>query len=693
MLSLLVKPESRRVMGGVARWLVASAEPPKLPAPIAGSSRTFQTFQTFQTFRDYLEERPGVARLQRALREEAMMSMPVSHSQEVLRAGRYAYRVDGITNDVYRVPVTQDGADDEAELILRTEGVHPGALVAGIRLSRSGAQVVITLVEGGHSHVYLWEEGVSVAIRQEHVQGALGVELGCGKEGTLVYTVADGLGRPSTVKMTSLVRSEGTRGTRGSETESGVPMTSVVFRDDNPAHFVGLQRCKDWSQLIINSVARTSSEAFVLDESDGATLPVHPRRAGVVYAVERFNGHLVVMSDEGGENALYVKAGEAGEDDPWRLLYAPGGGSTFIEDMSVNMHAIIVLERSTTTGLPVVRVLPVAAAEKDVVDQSESYVVPIPEFALDCRFGANEEYVSERIELELMSPVIPVMRVAFDVITREMYAMAQSDMEEDGVLIENNLSNYTAIRMPFNAKEGHTVPLTLAYRNDARNPSPALWIVYGAYGECLDMTYSPYLMSLMNRGYKIIWCHVRGGGELGRAFYEQGRRRRLANSIADLRACMEFMKTKSVTDRNAIYSHSAGAIAACGALDLADAVILESPFVDLVDAMRDASHPLTQHEHDEFGDPDDRGDYAVMESVCPMTRIQTMTEPSRRPPTLVCAGKHDTHVNKDAIKRFSRAMNGVLWEDAYTGHLPETAEELETVRAGTHAFLIDAMDK
>lgn len=678
MLSALVKPHSRRLVGGVARWLVARAG---VADPLPSSPRWHRTFQTFQTFRDYLEQRPVIAKLQRTLGEEAMMSMPVSYSQEVLRAGQFAYAVDGITNDVYRVLVSQDGVDHEPELILRTEGVRPGARVAGIRRSQCRTQVVIMLVKDGHSHVYLWEEGAPGAVCQDHVRGALGVELGCGKKGTLFYTVADTLGRPSKVKMTSLVGAKGA---------TVVPETSVVFEDDNATHFVGLQRCKDWSQLVINSVARTSSEAFVLDESDGATKPVRSRRPGVVYAVEHFNGHWVMMSDEGGENALYVKAAEV---DTWRVLYAPEAGSTFIEDMSVNMHAITVLERSMTTGLPVVRVLPVSASAKDLVNLSESYVVPIPDFALDCRFGPNDEFETEQIELELVSPLIPVMRVAFDIVTRKTHVMVESDMEEDGVLIENNLSNYTAIRIPFKAPEGHVVPLTLAYRNDARNPSPALWIVYGVYGECLDMTYSPYLMSLMNRGYKIIWCHVRGGGELGRAFYEQGRRRRLANSVADLRACMEFMKRKNVTNRNAVYSHSAGAVAACGALDLADAVILESPFVDVVDAMRDGSHPLTQHEHDEFGDPDDQGDYAVMESVCPMTNIEKMTETSRFPPTLICAGKHDAHVSKDAIRRFSRAVNGVLWEDAYKGHLPETMEELGTVHTGTHAFLLDAMDR
>ena len=662
------------------RWLAANAELGLgLERPSPGH-RTFQTFQTFQTFRDYLERRPGVTKLQRTLGEEAMMNMPVPHSHEVLRAGRFAYVVEGVTNNVYRVPVSHDDVDPEPDLILRTEEVRPGAHVAGIRRSRCGAQLVITLVKDGHSHVYLWEEGVAGAVYQDHVRGSMGVELGCGKKGTLVYTVADGLGRPSTVMMTSLV---------GAKEATGVPETSVVFGDDNPAHFVGLQRSKDWSHVIINSVARTSSEAFVLDESGGTTKTVRSRRTSVVYAVEHVNGQLVMMSDEGGENALYLKTQEG---DEWRLVYAPADGSTFIEDMSVNMHAITVLERSTATGLPVVRVLPVSASAKDVINLSASYVVPIPEFALDCRFGANEDFESDRIELELLSPVIPVMRVAFDVVTRSTHVMAQSDMEDDGALIENNLSNYTAIRMPFKVKEGHVVPLTLAYRNDARNPSPALWIVYGAYGECLDMTYSPYLVSLMNRGYKIIWCHVRGGGELGRAFYEQGRRRQRANSIADLRACMEFMRRKNVTDRNAIYSYSAGAVAACGALDLADAVILESPFVNLVDAMRDASHPLTLHEHEEFGDPDDQGDYAVMKSVCPLTNIENLDEASRRPQMLLCSGEHDTHVSKDAIRRFSRAMGCVIWEGAYEGHLPETVEELDKVRAGTHAFLLDAMD-
>ena len=155
---MLVRPQSRRLVGGVARWLAANAE---LGLGLERPSPGHRTFQTFQTFRDYLERRPGVTKLQRTLGEEAMMNMPVPHSHEVLRAGRFAYVVEGVTNNVYRVPVSHDDVDPEPDLILRTEEVRPGAHVAGIRRSRCGAQLVITLVKDGHSHVYLWEEGVA----------------------------------------------------------------------------------------------------------------------------------------------------------------------------------------------------------------------------------------------------------------------------------------------------------------------------------------------------------------------------------------------------------------------------------------------------------------------------------------------------------------------------------------------------
>ena len=655
---------------------------------------------------DDLSERPELSKLATSLRHEMVMNMPVSASHEVLRMGTFSYTVDAATSDVYRSSsVSSTGASRrdvrEPELVFRVEDVRPGARVTGLRLSRSGKELAVVLGgRDGGSHVYV-VDGKNV-VYQEHVRGAMGVEFGCAP-GTLVYTVADASGRPSKVVETAVASLQTPQS----------PEATVVFEDDDPAHFVGVQRTKDWGGLVINSVAKTSSEAFLLGGGGAArsVRSVRRRRDGVTYAVERFAGRLVMMSDERGEHGIYVRREDADEDeakdgdsdDAWQMLYAPASGEeTVVEDMTVNRNAITVLERNTTTGLPVVRVLPLSLAgggksanspDVPVVDVERSFLVPVPDFALDCRFGANEDFASDLVELEFLSPVVPTIRIGFDVVTKTSYMATDADMEDDGVMIENNLNNYTAVRVPFtSAAGGHTIPLTLAYRNDASNPSPALWIAYGAYGECLDMEYSPFLMSLMNRGFKIIWCHVRGGGELGRALYHAGRRRNLEHSADDLRECLAFMKEKGVTSRNAIFSHSAGAIAACGALDLADAVVLESPFVDLVGAMREDAHALTRHEYDEFGDPSDEHDRSVMRRACPQSRLATT---GARPAMLLCSGTDDEHVSAESVRRYAQTYGGAasLWENAYDGHLPDTADELLATRAGQLAFIIDAVGR
>ena len=681
---------------------------------------TFPGSKNHLEYLEVLDERPELSKLAASLRHEMVMNMPVTASHEVLRMGKFSYTVDAATSDVYRSSsvsstdasrrdVREPAPEAEPELVFRVEDVRPGARVTGLRLSRSGKELAVVLGSDGGSHVYV-VDGEDV-VYQEHVRGAMGVEFGCAP-GTLVYTVADATGRPSKVVETAVARAGSGAGSGAVRWTPQSPEATVVFEDDDPAHFIGVQRTKDWGGLVINSVAKTSSEAFLLG-GDGAARSVRRRRDGVTYAVERFAGRLVMMSDERGEHAIYVRREDADEDeadgdsdDAWQMLYAPAGGETVIEDMTVNRNAITVLERNTTTGLPVVRVLPLSLAgggkstkignspDVPVVDVERSFLVPVPDFALDCRFGANEEFASDLVELEFLSPVVPTIRIGFDVVTKTSYMATDADMEDDGVMIENNLNNYTAVRVPFtsSAAGGHTIPLTLAYRNDASNPSPALWIAYGAYGECLDMEYSPFLMSLMNRGFKIIWCHVRGGGELGRAFYHAGRRRNLEHSADDLRECLAFMKEKGVTSRNAVFSHSAGAIAACGALDLADAVVLESPFVDLVGAMREDAHALTRHEYDEFGDPSDEHDRAVMRRACPQARLATT---GARPAMLLCSGTDDEHVSAESVRRYAQTYGGAaaLWENAYDGHLPDTADELLATRAGQLAFIIDAVGR
>jgi protease II len=694
-------------------WLTAPGFGEPQPGRSSFSSYSRQSQQESNpsiSFDRYLKFRPGLSSKAALLKDEMALGLPGPQNLEVLQAGSFVYTVDTTSNEIFRSTINssnrrglsgnsldRSSAEREPELIMRVDEFLCGAKIHALRVSRDGTSAIILILDSsGKSHVYGWESEGSRICHQEHIHGAMSIEFGTEK-GSIMFTSSDETGRPSKVLKTSIIDN------KHNESDLKLPEVRLLFEDRNPVNFVGVQRTKDWAHILVNSVAKTSSEAFLLDEKNG-----HPasslmrRQDGVVYAVEHVGGHLVMMGNQGGRNAVYVEdknTSSCNAGISWRLVYTPDETS-FLEDMTVNKNAVTLLERSISTGLPLVRVLPLGSRTSagDLLDISRSITVPIPEFFLDCRFGSNENFSSDVVELELLSPVIPSIKIGFNTVTGASDMASHLDSDEDALTIDNNIQNYTAIRQPFRSSSGHTIPMTLAYKNDAVNPSPVLWIVYGAYGECMDMSYAAHLLPLMNRGFKIVWCHVRGDGQLGRASYDEGRRRNKPNSILDLRECISFMAANGVSSSNAVYSYSAGAITACGALDLVDVAIMDSPFLDLIGSMSDTSHPLTCHEYDEFGNPELEEDISVMRRVCPLTNAGKVT---MYPPMLLCAGDQDQQVNKSGILKYAAAVRNVagngspviVWESAYANHLPDTLDEILTVRSHQAAFILEAIDE
>lgn len=460
----------------------------------------------------------------------------------------YSFECPGEFPILYRTPCADDGhKETERELVVDTSElcamVHQKQYIEmqAMKISRQGDRLLLLAQVDGVSRVFIQDmNNKGKAVLQEHIHDAMDIEYDI--DGNIYFTCPDELGRPSKVYCTTAMKH--TRGER--------PTPRLVFEDTNRKHFVGIQRTKDWSYLCINSVSKQSSEVYIIDPGAGNAVLVRPREPHCQYVVEHAHGHLIILSnhDHVLENQLYVAKISHKQDclciEPWKPVpYRLAREDGFLSDVTVHARACTLIEK-LPTGLPRIRVLPFQHLPGNEISLDTHYDIPLPEWVLDVQFGSNEEYMSDRVELELQSPILPPIHLEWDLKTREVYSKSSLDHAEI------KLQQYTAIRIPLQSTEGHDIPLTLAYRNDAVNPSKCLFIVYGAYGENLDMSYQSHIFPLLHRGWKIIYVHVRGGGEKGKAWYYAGRVPHKVNSESDLYECITQLTAKGTTSMKSI---------------------------------------------------------------------------------------------------------------------------------------------
>lgn len=470
--------------------------------------------------------------------------------QMPIRSGGFEYSFqnpDGEYPALYRIPCAGHGhfihkeeGEEEAELVLDTSELcvmtdKKDLELQELKISRQGNILLILALLDGVPCVFTRDLNKKKTILQDHIHGAMNVEYDMNDE--IYFTRPDELGRPSKVYAAACIEGHG-------DTETSTPR--LVFEDTDKRYFVGIQRTKDWKYICINSVSKTSSEVHLVDPETNKVVLVRAREPHCEYVVEHAHNHLILLSNHEDihENRLYVANISHNQNhmqiDPWTpAQYRIDKEDAFLSDVTVHASACTLLEK-LPNGLPRIRVLPFSLQSSNRLYFENHYDVPLPEWALDVQFGSNEDFTSNRVELELQSPILPPIYLDWDLKLRQIFSQSSLDYAE------LKLQQYTALRVPLQSSQGHTIPLTLTYRNDAQNPSKCLFVVYGAYGECLDMGYQSHMFPLLQRGWKIVYVHVRGGGEKGRAWYHAGRTPHKVNSEMDLYECIKQLTEKGI---------------------------------------------------------------------------------------------------------------------------------------------------
>jgi oligopeptidase B len=415
----------------------------------------------------------------------------------------------------------------------------------------------------------------------------------------------------------------------------------LLFEEHDPAFAVDVSRSKDEACLFVRSASKTTSEVrFLVSAGSPAQLTlIAPRAPGVEYAAEHSRGHLVLVTNRRRPNFEVMAAQLPLNGDDWSVVWqAPW--DTRIESLEVFDGFLAV--RVRVDGQAGLRVIDLQADVEGLRRRTAVWSVPLPGGPGRLTLAGNLEAGADHVRCQFTSFTSP--RTTFLVRPAERSVETLGSDEVPGFLAED----YEASAHQAPAQDGTRIPLSLVRPAGAgAEPRPVILDVYGAYGRCNDPWFSPARLSVLDRDVAYGIAHVRGGGEGGRAWYDAGRRRCKAVSVADYLACAEHLVSAGLTPPGGVVGRgaSAGAAVVAAALNAAPELfagaILEAPFLDCLTSLADETLPLTSLDWEEWGNPlADEGDFHALRAFSP---YEGLTQQSY-PPVLLTTALADPRV-------------------------------------------------
>ena len=410
----------------------------------------------------------------------------------------------------------------------------------------------------------------------------------------------------------------------------------LLYHEEDKLFSLGLSKTRDHSYLLLGLTSMETTEFHLLDADDASSSPrvIHPREKGLRYYPAHRHGVLYMVTNHGdAKNNKVVKApAEEPGVEGWEE-YIPHKPSVKIDAVDVFRDHMVVHEREN--GLKTMRVIE--------MESGELRPVTFPEEVYTYMQGSNPVFDSGTLRFHYTSLTTSISAMDLDMETLEWTLVKRQP-----VLGGYDPEDYETERLFASADDGTKVPVSLVYRRGFKKDGggPLLLYGYGSYGASMDPAFNPSRLSLLDRGVAFAIAHVRGGGEMGRQWYEDGKFLRKRNTFTDFIACARHLVTEGYTssDRLVAMGRSAGGLL-MGAItnmapELFRGIVAGVPFVDVVTTMLDESIPLTAGEYEEWGDPTDPEYYRYMLGYSPYDNV----EPKDYPEILVTAGLNDPRV-------------------------------------------------
>lgn len=564
--------------------------------------------------------------LQTALYDEMLARIQETDLSVPYRKGNYYYYTRTETGKSYPIHCRKQGSLDVPEEILLDENVlavgqdyfalgafeiSPNHSLLAYSVDTSGAECfklyVLDLVTGK-----LFPE----AIPDTYYAIAWGND-----NQTLFYTTIDEAHRPFKLFRHCL-------GTDVSE-------DTLIYHEPDDSYFLSIDKTRSEAYLLLTLESMVTSEVHYLD----ANCPSNPfrlirsRTVGVEYDIEHHKDVFYIRTNDGAVNFKLMKAPVSSPGlEHWETVISHRD-DTMISGVSAFAAHLMVYERQA--GLPQVRVCQLSTG-------AEHYI-SFPEPTYEVYEGANPEFQTDTLRFSYTSLVTPLSVFDYQLNTQE-----RELKKETPVLGGYDRSQYISERVQAIAPDGTAIPLSLVYKKgiEKTGVNPLLMTGYGSYGSSYPDSFSSNRLSLLNRGVVLAIAHIRGGSEMGRKWYEDGKFLHKKNTFADFIACAEYLIQHQWTSPNhlAILGGSAGGLLVGATVnlrpDLFKAAIAQVPFVDVVTTILDPTLPLTALEWEEWGNPQNPDFYHYMKSYSPYDNVEAKDYPAM----LITAGFNDPRV-------------------------------------------------
>ena len=408
-----------------------------------------------------------------------------------------------------------------------------------------------------------------------------------------------------------------------------------VFHEEDVTFNAYMGKSKSEKYIVIASISTLSTEYRLLDADapDGIFSVFHSRESDLEYHVDHIGDEFYIRTNADAKNFRLMRTpvGATGKDN-WTEVIAHRE-DVLLEGFELFKDFLVLSERKG--GLTHLRII-------EWADQKE-YYLDFGEETYTAGISRNPEFDTDLLRFSYTSLTTPQSTYDYNMNSRD-----KTLLKREKVVGDFDPANYQAERLWAKAGDGVEVPISLVYRKGLKKDgkNPLVLYGYGSYGYSMDPMFQSPVLSLLDRGFVFAMAHIRGGSDLGRSWYEDGKLLKKMNTFADFIACAEHLIDLKFTRPDYLFSKggSAGGLL-MGAVvnmrsDLFKGVIAQVPWVDVITTMLDPSIPLTTSEYDEWGNPDNKEYYDYMLSYSPYDQVEAKDYPAM----LVTTGLHDSQV-------------------------------------------------
>lgn len=410
----------------------------------------------------------------------------------------------------------------------------------------------------------------------------------------------------------------------------------LIWHESDETFTTFAYKTKSKKYLVIGSYQTVSTEYRVLeaDNPDGNFRIIQPRQRDLEYSISHYGDKFYIRTNLDAKNFRLMETPEnATTKENWKEVI-PHRSDVLLEDMEIFKDYLVLSER--IKGIINIRIRPWDGSAEHYIDFGEDAYVAYT--------SVNPEFETDSLRLSYTSMTTPSSVLAYNMRDKSLKVL-----KEQEVVGDFDKNNYQSERIYATARDGVKVPVTLVYRKNLfkkDGTAPLLLYGYGSYGASMDPYFSSVRLSLLDRGFVFAIAHIRGGEEMGRQWYEDGKLLKKKNTFFDFIDCAKYLLAEKYGDPKNLHAMggSAGGLLMGAVVNYEPAlwksVVAQVPFVDVVTTMLDESIPLTTGEFDEWGNPKDSVYYQYIKSYSPYDNVEAKNYPAM----LVTTGLHDSQV-------------------------------------------------